>query len=364
MKHFSKVWKEYDTSHTGNNNTDSINMSDPASKEDIENMMSKLSVTRNTRYLEPSMYGGTSSENASEWLSRFENYAQLTDMQPDRRLLHLKLLLRGIALCWFQNLSDTDSANYDTVIKRFKDTFMSPSRNYINIQRLESLRLGPNENCETFVNQVLNLSNQIGLTDKETAQTLLRALPGNMRAQIVAFNPTTLEETIQRIYLAEASLRMQKKEEMSSVENTPNTHLAVMAEAIQKMNDNLKKTTENLEQNRSPQDTYRRTFYPRREENTNGQQQNWDQRDTHQYRNTSRPTYRNVNDRRCYTCGSANHLYRQCPSANYSQRPRQFNSYNQSWNRNNQMRYSNRGQQYNQQRNYRDSKNVMLPRRA
>ena len=140
---------------------------------------------------------------------------------------------------------------------------MSPSKNWINIQRLETRKLLPTETCEHYINETLSISNQIGLTAKEISQALIRGLPGKIRSQIITFNPSTLDETIQRIYLAEAAIKLQQKEELTVVEEPSNPQLGNVA--IERVNDSVNNNSSLINKLPATQETYRRTFIPREE---------------------------------------------------------------------------------------------------
>ena len=353
-----------------------------ATKAEMESMFSNLSLKQSIRYLEPGTYMGLSTENAADWLDRFENYAKLNELDNKKKIITFQLLLKGASSCWFKSLSSTDITNFDTIVKKFKETFMSPSKNWINIQRLETRKLLPTETCEHYINETLSISNQIGLTAKEISQALIRGLPGKIRAQIITFNPSTLDETIQRIYLAEAAIKLQQKEELTVVEEPSNPQLAAITSAIERVNDSVNNNSSLINKLPATQETYRRTFIPR-EEKDYGQpieeqgarqpQSDWNRQRTW----ISRP----MNRLQCFTCGSENHLYKQCPMGRQRRqiepRNRQWNMNNQygeqryqnprqgqEWNRNTQYRPQNQQRLYNNNEQYsRGTKNIMFPRR-
>ncbi len=222
----------------------------PPTKDELEDMLSKLSMNRHVSALEPTNYSGQSTENATDWLTRFENYSKLNGLDNAKKIITFQLLLKGASSCWFNCLTDAEKKDYDVIVKKFKDTFMSSSKNLINTLRLETRKLQPSESCEAYINEVLNISNQIGLSEKEISQTLLRGLPGSMRAHIIAFNPTTMDDTIQRIYLAEATIKIQQKEDVSVIDNGSNEQITAIAQAMQTMNEHIHRISDTQESER------------------------------------------------------------------------------------------------------------------
>ena len=331
-----------------------------ATKADMETMFSKINSKQNTRGLEPNNYYGLSSENAKDWLNRFQNFAALSGLEDEKKILTFRLLLKGAGSTWFDNLSDNDAKDFDTVVQKFKDTFMNQSKNWINTHRLETRKLQPKETCEAYINEIVNIANQIDLTEKETTKALIRGLPSTMRAQIIAFNPTTLDDTIQRIYLSEASQRLQQNEELSALETGNDMKMSVIMTAISNMTDTVKQSIEHLKngQDTQPiQNTYRRTYDQQGRSNEYHPPQRYNQWSqpgpSRQQTNGSRPSWNQPSNRqtgpgmrRCYSCGSPNHLVKNCYSSS-----RMHDNYKASENRN----YINRV--------YYKPKNDMLPRR-
>jgi len=349
------------------NNSNTSNM---ATVGEIENMLAKLNLNKNTRCLEPGVYLGLSTENASDWLNRFENYCVLNSLEKEKKIMTFQLLLKGASSCWFNGLSDEDKKDYKEIIKQFKLTFMNKSKQWINTHRLETRKLEPGESCECYINEIVNIANQIGLTEKETTQTLIRGLPTSIRAQIIAFNPTTMDETIQRIYLAEATLKLQKTEEVATIEKTTNSQLTALVTAMEKMNDNLKRTTESGETRNTQHpfpDTYRRTYFPTREDNSDRRDNRTFNQRTYQqqpYGIQRRQQWNGeqMNNKTCYNCGSRNHFYRQCPNVIMNTRGReQLNPYGYGQR---QRTYVNQAPTNYQNRYPTGSKNTMFPRRT
>ena len=63
------------------------------------------------------------------------------------------------------------------------------------------------------------LSLLVGMEDNEFQKCLIRGLPEQLKWHVVGFNPKTVEETVQRILLGDATLQWStKKNEINAVE--------------------------------------------------------------------------------------------------------------------------------------------------
>ena len=69
-----------------------------------------------------------------------------------------------------------------------------------------------------------NLSLLAGMSSDELSKSLIRGLPDDLKWQVVSFNPKTIEDTVERILLAESSYRWKTKEHCNTVEEHLATH--------------------------------------------------------------------------------------------------------------------------------------------
>ena len=68
--------------------------------------------------------------------------------------------------------------------------------------RLKNKKLKPSENCENYIEDMTNLSFLAGMSSDELSKSLIRGVPDDLKWQVVAFNPKTIEDTVKRILLA------------------------------------------------------------------------------------------------------------------------------------------------------------------
>ena len=108
-----------------------------------------------------------------------------------------------------------------------------------------------------------NLSLLAGMSSDELSKSLIRGLPDDLKWQVVAFNPKTMEDTVERILLAESSYQWKTKEHCNTIEERLVT---------QRTNDVLEKLTQKIAELESSLEGCKKTLYEQnRTDDTNPQ---------------------------------------------------------------------------------------------
>ena len=144
--------------------------------EDIDNTSSKVHV------LHPISFSGSSTEDAKTWLTRFNEYCLLSKIDGVKKILHFGLLMTGIARIWLTNLDECDKKDFEKIETKFNENFVSNSRNWITLQKIDSRRLKKSETCEKYVSDILSLGNLVGMGPDTLQQALIRVLPNNIKS--------------------------------------------------------------------------------------------------------------------------------------------------------------------------------------
>ena len=195
--------------------------------------------SRKVSAFQPTPFSGLSHESAQEFLNQLENYAKLSDLDDDEKIVVFNLLLRGLAKFWFEGLSVQDKQTFDAIKTRFKDTYLSQSKNWITTQKLEGRKLATGEKVETYIQDVIQMGNNIGLTPKEQQSALIRGLTPKLRSQLITHNPQTLADTIERIYLSETALNLQNQESVNVMDSMTTCQLAGLNAAVKDLGDKV-----------------------------------------------------------------------------------------------------------------------------
>ena len=209
-----------------------------ATKAELEKML-KIMDCRKVSAFQPTPFSGLSHESAQEFLNQFENYAKLLDLDDGEKIVVFNLLLRRLAKFWFEGLSAQDKQTFDAIKIRFKDTCLSQSKNWITTQKLEGIKLATSEKVETYIQDVIQMGNNIGLTPKEQQSALIRGLTPKLRSQLITHNPQTLADTIERIYLSETALNLQNQESVNVMDSMTTCQLARLNAAVKDLGDKV-----------------------------------------------------------------------------------------------------------------------------
>ena len=212
-----------DTINSGVENSD---MDMAVSKQEIEDLFKKFVKTRTkTIYaLDPETFSGNTNENASEWMNKFEDYCEIQKISEDKeKILIFAALLKSGAHCWSKNLTHEKKETWDNVKNSFKESY-GDSNKWICNYRIENRKLKPGENCDKYIEDMTNLSLLAGMSSDELSKSLIRGLPADLKWQVVAFNPKMMEDTVERILLAESSYQWKTKEHCNTVEERLATH--------------------------------------------------------------------------------------------------------------------------------------------
>ena len=213
---------------------DKIKETMAATKDEVEALLREY-IKNKPRSAEPGVFTGGISVNAREWLNNFESYAALNDLSEKDKILTFFLLLKAGAKLFFNNIPEHDCKSWNNIKECFKTTYLD-SNKWIISQRIENKRLLPGESCEKYISDMTELSLLVGMEDNEFQKCLIRGLPEQLKWHVVEFNPKTVEETVQRIPLGDATLQWStKKNEINAVEAKD----WKMAEILEKMSTRL-----------------------------------------------------------------------------------------------------------------------------
>ena len=115
-----------------NSDTDnSIECNEMATTNQIEELLQKYAQQRRITGMEPQLFGGTVNESARDWIRKFNNYTKLNKVEEDDKLIMFETLLTKSAQCWYDNLEADVKKQWDSVQKKFEDTYFNTNSWYI-----------------------------------------------------------------------------------------------------------------------------------------------------------------------------------------------------------------------------------------
>ena len=125
----------------------------------------------------------------------------------------------GAARCWFLTQPEETKKYFDRLAEQFKTDYLRNNK-WLNSTRLENRKLLSSEPADKYIADMSELALLVGIQEEELSKALIRGLPPKLRWHVLSINPTSLNDTIQRILLGEATLsftEVKKKKLMKSM---------------------------------------------------------------------------------------------------------------------------------------------------
>lgn len=161
-----------------------------------------------SNWLRPEQFKGTSSDNARQWLDKFNLYSVASHLDNAARIIHFKAAMDGPAYQWFTATIE-DDATWPNIQAAFTAKFINDqSMKWMLRQELDVKLQGQTQPVEEYVNEVKALCLRLGLDDGEIKNTLLRGMRPDIKAFVLTQSPQNSAEVEEKARLAEISERV------------------------------------------------------------------------------------------------------------------------------------------------------------
>ena len=260
-------------------------------------------VARSKICMKPATYDGMGLWN--DYLSHFESVSLLNHWTETEKGLYLAASLRGQALGILGNQPRDERQNYTRLVQSLQDRFAPSNQTELYRSQLRERRQKASESLPEMgqdVRRLTNLAYPTASSDlKEilaTEQFLNGLYDCEMRLKIKQARPSSLNDAIQRAVELEAFNRAEKRRTetvrwMEHKSSARSLKLEKLMEAMQKSISTLAREVRDLKRSKC-QGNQIMTEVPKNNfENRSGEPR--------------------VRLRRCYKCGSTEHLRRDCP---------------------------------------------------
>jgi hypothetical protein len=163
---------------------------------------------------EPDTFSGIATESPEDWFNRLNDYFNLSGVtNPKIKLTTFRLLLRGIALLWFDELrsvtaDDEDQMTFDKVRPLFLARFSDASQQWLIQETLDSRRLIKGDDIDAFLDDMLRLAHKLKLSSLETANAIKRSLYPDLKVYIISCAPADLETLIAKLQMGHTLQRV------------------------------------------------------------------------------------------------------------------------------------------------------------
>ena len=156
-------------------------------------------------------FSGKMAEDAMAWWRKVENEFSMHSMTWTVQRGVIYRNLAGAAQVWFDSLADSGTQKKGALssLKKFKAAFLAKftaqdtklMAEYSWNRRKQ--RVG--ESVDDYVNDMVIVGHQIGVTEQEKFKTILRGLLPGIQAEVMKMRPSTLDELITNARIASAS---------------------------------------------------------------------------------------------------------------------------------------------------------------
>ena len=225
--------------------SESVPVRKMATKQEVSDIMKSY---KSRRSFQPGEFTGKTTENARDFMSTFNNYCKLNNIDDTDALLTFEMCLSGAAKCWFNGLSPESKKDIKQVEKLFKKNFLQNNQ-WLNTARLENRKLLATESAEKYIADMSELGQIVGVTDSELSKALIRGLPRRHKWNVISHNPSSLSETIQRILLGEATLSADESADINAIGDSTMSTMTKLDEKVDRLEE-LMRTT--LQQQQRP----------------------------------------------------------------------------------------------------------------
>lgn len=233
--------------------------------------------------LKPEPYSG--KDCWEEYLSHFEDCAELGHWDNRTKLLYLAASLRGQARTFYMSLSPEDKRTYQSLIQKFDQRFGSSKHKNRWLSKLEMRRRMPGESIAEVGDDIRQLAQKaygnLDLVAQESLalNQLFKIIPIEMKCRCIDKECETIAEAVDVIERYESIVGEadRKKSTVRTVESKENEGIR----NVREYQDNLKELRDRIEK-------------------LENDKRNQDGR-------------RGNNTGRCYICNSSDHFMRNCP---------------------------------------------------
>jgi hypothetical protein len=195
----------------------------------------------------PTSFSGKREENIRQWFKKLDNYFECCGTVEGHKANYLLSLLRGEAFeiakkedARIRALTDNDGnplnrpATYNELRTALTNYFLSHAHKEVIRNQLDDRKLKKNENIEDYIAEVLDRAGQLEYTEEDKMRVIQRGLPMSLKSEVMAFQPATLEQLINRIRLSDTIDRMRRDEKGVSarsvtVDSEPEVSLTMLS---------------------------------------------------------------------------------------------------------------------------------------
>ncbi|XP_013411798.1 uncharacterized protein LOC106174685 [Lingula anatina] len=157
------------------------------------------------QHLSPFPFRGDESENAEEWMGRYEEYCQVMQYNLQMKLSHFAYLLMDNAKTWYSTLDGDTKADFEALKRQFLTRYgPSPATIRTRTAKLFSCQQG-NTKIRDYLAKMTKMGREVGLPEQHIVAAVVNGLDPSIRTAIIMKNPQNLRDLQEAATLADAA---------------------------------------------------------------------------------------------------------------------------------------------------------------
>jgi len=175
----------------------------------------------------PEPFFGQKDEDGEFFVDSFADYASYKRLMGDDKRRVFGRFLKGKAREWYQTLSVTQLASYDSILNAFKERyFRAPEVKFVEAASLFSEPQKTTETAMDFVTRLKKVAMRLNISDEMLHHAVINGLKPSIKASVLTKGVTTLEQTVRSAKIAEDALGVDPLHQMLLEALTRNASLA------------------------------------------------------------------------------------------------------------------------------------------
>ena len=171
--------------------------------------------------LAPPVFQGTPSEDAIAWAKNYERYIMFRQLGTKQAANLFPLLLKDVALTWFNEKFSVTPSSIDQVLAAFKERFaVSEATKWKLRSQIWRRQQQENESVDSFVTDMHSQAAKLNMDPNELRDAITQGLKSSIRSFVLQKEPKTLADLYKTALLAESTVSTEQSSLAEQIEQS------------------------------------------------------------------------------------------------------------------------------------------------